>query len=85
MQCDASLDSFQSTVCREVLFRICQEENLLQILLMNGITASPLLFHEEHDQLHCLLRGNKRLVLVNTLKYPDVQEVSRAMVALNKV
>ncbi|CAF1202120.1 unnamed protein product [Rotaria sordida] len=44
------------------------------ILVINGINASPLMFGEDHDRLHCILRGNKRIVLVNTLKYPDVRK-----------
>lgn len=44
---------------------------------MNTINASPLLFHEEYDHFHCILRGSKRFVLVNTLKYPDVRKVRR--------
>ncbi len=42
---------------------------------MNGINSSPLLFHEEYDHFHCILRGSKRLVLVNTHKYPDVRKI----------
>lgn len=42
---------------------------------MNGMNVSPLMFQEEYDHLHCLLRGSKRFVLVNTLKYPDVRKV----------
>jgi hypothetical protein len=44
-------------------------------MVMNGINSSPLLFHEEYDHFHCILRGSKHLVLVNTLKYPDVRKV----------
>jgi hypothetical protein len=44
-------------------------------MVINGINTSPLLFHEEYDHFHCILRGSKRLVLVNTLKYPDVRKV----------
>lgn len=44
---------------------------------MNGISASPLMFPEEFDHFHCILRGNKRIVLVNTLKYPEVREVRK--------
>ncbi|CAF1099452.1 unnamed protein product [Rotaria sordida] len=44
------------------------------ILVINGINTSPLMFGEDHDRLHCILRGNKRIVLVNTLKYPDVRK-----------
>lgn len=81
LQCDASLSTFESAVRRMnyVCFKVREEKNFFQILLMNGINASPLLFHEEYDQLHCLLRGSKRFVLVNTLKYPDVRKVRRVM------
>jgi len=44
---------------------------------MNHISTSPLIFNEEYDPLLCLFRGNKRVVLVNTNKYPDVRQVSR--------
>lgn len=35
------------------------------------------MFSEDHDHLHCILRGRKRIVLVNTLEYPDVRTVRR--------
>jgi len=44
-------------------------------MVINGINASPLLFGEDYDHLHCILRGNKRVVLVNTLKYRDVRKI----------
>jgi hypothetical protein len=44
---------------------------------MNDVNTSPLMFHEEYDSLLCLFRGNKRLVLVNTNKYPDVRQVRK--------
>jgi hypothetical protein len=47
----------------------------MQILVINGINASPLMFAEDNDHFHCILRGNKRIVLVNTAKYPDVRKV----------
>jgi hypothetical protein len=47
---------------------------------MNGINTSPLLLNEEYDSLLCLFRGNKRLVLVNTNKYPDVRQVSKKII-----
>ncbi len=43
---------------------------------MNDINTSPLIYSEEYDPLFCLFRGNKRVVLVNTNKYPDVRQVS---------
>jgi len=44
---------------------------------MNSINASPLMFGEDFDHFHCILRGNKRIVLVNTLKYRDVRKVRK--------
>ena len=44
---------------------------------MNDISTSPLIFNEEYDPLLCLFRGNKRVVLVNTKKYPDVRQVCK--------
>ncbi len=46
-------------------------------MVMNGINASPLLYGEDYDHWHCVLRGHKQLVLVNTLKYPDVRKVRK--------
>lgn len=43
---------------------------------MNDISTSPLIFNAEFDPLLCLYRGSKRVVLVNTNKYPDVRQVS---------
>ena len=43
---------------------------------MNDISTSPLIFNAEYDPLLCLFRGNKRTVLVDTNKYPDVRQVS---------
>jgi len=44
---------------------------------MNDINTSPLIFNEEYDPFLCLFRGNKRIVLVNTNKYPNVRQVRR--------
>ncbi|CAF1640115.1 unnamed protein product [Rotaria magnacalcarata] len=44
------------------------------ILLINGMNASPLMIGEDHDRFHCIIRGHKRIVLVNTFKYPDVRK-----------
>jgi hypothetical protein len=44
---------------------------------MNDVNTSPLMFHEEYDSLLCVFRGNKRVVLVNTNKYPDVRQVRK--------
>lgn len=43
---------------------------------MNDVSTSPLIFNTEYDPLLCLYRGNKRVVLVNSNKYPDVRQVS---------
>jgi hypothetical protein len=40
------------------------------------MNVSPLIYNEEYDYLLCLFRGNKRFVLVNTNRYPDVRQVS---------
>jgi hypothetical protein len=56
----------------------------MQILVINGINASPLMFAEDNDHFHCILRGNKRIVLVNTAKYPDVRKVRFHLVTLSK-
>ncbi|CAF1036633.1 unnamed protein product [Rotaria sordida] len=45
------------------------------ILVINGKNTSPLMFNQEYDSILCLLRGNKRMVLVNTNKYPDVRQI----------
>jgi hypothetical protein len=44
---------------------------------MNDINTSPLIFNEEYDPFLCLFRGNKRIVLVNTNKYPNVRQVRK--------
>jgi len=41
---------------------------------MNDINTSPLIFNEDYDPFLCLFRGNKRVVLVNTNKYPDIRQ-----------
>ena len=48
----------------------------MQILIINGINASPLLLNEEQDHFHCILRGHKKIVLINMVKYPDVRKVN---------
>ncbi|CAF0826043.1 unnamed protein product [Adineta ricciae] len=45
------------------------------ILIINGINASPLLLNEEQDHFHCILRGHKKMVLINMAKYPDVRKI----------
>ncbi|CAF1418715.1 unnamed protein product [Rotaria magnacalcarata] len=45
------------------------------VLLINSINTSPLMFNDEHDFFFCLLRGNKRLVLVNTIQYPAARQI----------
>lgn len=49
---------------------------------MNSISTSPLIFNEEYNSLLCLFRGNKRIVLVNTKKYPDVRQVSQRTLSI---
>lgn len=44
---------------------------------MNDINTSPLISNEDYDPFLCLFRGNKRVVLVNANKYPDVRQVSK--------
>ncbi|UJR21880.1 hypothetical protein I4U23_024953 [Adineta vaga] len=55
----------------EAVFPVLQST----ILVMNGMNTSPLMINEEFDSLLCLFRGNKRLVLVNTNKYPDTRQI----------
>ncbi|CAF4931983.1 unnamed protein product, partial [Rotaria sp. Silwood1] len=45
------------------------------VLIINSINTSPLMFNQEYDPILCLFRGNKRMVLVNTNKYPDVRQI----------
>ncbi|UJR27910.1 hypothetical protein I4U23_009171 [Adineta vaga] len=45
------------------------------ILVINAINASPLLFNQDYDHFHCILRGNKRMILINTIKYPDIRKI----------
>ncbi|CAF1253802.1 unnamed protein product [Adineta steineri] len=45
------------------------------IMLINNINTSPLMVNEEYNSLICLFRGNKRLTLVNTAKYPDIRHI----------
>ena len=54
-------------------------------MLVNGINTSPLLFAEEHDHFHCIFRGEKRLVLVDTKAYPDVRQVRTPTAASHEV
>jgi len=42
---------------------------------MTNTHSSPLMFGEEYDHIHCILRGEKRIILVNGLKYPDVRQI----------
>lgn len=44
-------------------------------LIIGTPNSSPLLISEEHDYIHCVLRGSKRLVLVDASKYPEVRKI----------
>ena len=44
-------------------------------MIISTSNSSPLLISEEHDTLHCVLRGSKRFVLVDASKYPEARKV----------
>ncbi|CAF1561880.1 unnamed protein product [Rotaria sp. Silwood1] len=60
----------QPLQCDEVLHTLQSA-----VLIINSINTSPLMFNQEYDPILCLFRGNKRMVLVNTNKYPDVRQI----------
>jgi hypothetical protein len=43
----------------------------------HSFLINRLLFSEEFDHFHCILRGNKSFVLVNTFKYPNVRQLRK--------
>ncbi|CAF1381138.1 unnamed protein product [Adineta steineri] len=51
------------------------ETFLSAVLIINDINTSPLLSNENNDHFHCILRGSQRMVLINTLQYPDVRKI----------
>ena len=63
--CSSSLPGFLSQ----------QPARVFQILVMSGVSTSPLMINNQFDQILCLFRGHKRLALVNANRYPDVRQV----------
>ena len=46
-------------------------------MLMNDVNTSPLFYGDSFDHFHCVFRGMKQFVLIDTKLYPDVRQVSR--------